>query len=101
MADWMFGGRVALIIVQSCATYYTARMEFFLLENTDGGSVLVINPNRKMLIVGAMMFLSMLCVTHLIVFPNPSVLVLCINMIVMAVTVLTTKCIKHNVSLNK
>lgn len=93
--------RLLLIMAQACVIYYAARVSFVLLEKIDHSRALVKNPNRKVGLAGSVILLSMFCLTHLIVFPNPDIQVISINVVVMSITMLATKYIKRNVLLNK
>lgn len=101
----MLGGillvRLVLIIAQACVIYSISRVFFILLEKIDNNRTLEKNSNRKMGLAVSVILLSMFCLTHLIVFPNPDIQVISINVVVMSITMLATKYIKRNVLLNK
>ena len=93
--------RFVLIMAQACVIYNAARVSFLLLEKIDHGRTPVKNPNRIEVMAVSVILLSMFCFTHLIVFPYPDMQVVCINVVVMSITMLTTNYIKRNVLLNK
>ena len=99
--DGMVWIRFMLIIAQACVICYSARVFFVLLEKIDYSKILVKNPNRKVGLAGSVILWSMFCFTHLIVFPHTDIQVVCINVVVMSITLLATKYIKWMVLLNK
>lgn len=92
--DVMLLIRLILIMAQTCVIYSFARVYYVFLEKNDHSKLRVKSPNRKMVLGGAVMMLSMFCFTHLIVFPRPDIQVICINVVVMSITLLVTKYIK-------
>lgn len=101
MMDGILLIRCILIIAQTCVIYSAVRVSFALLEKIDHSRTQVKNPNRIEMLAVAVILLSMFCLTHLIVFPNPDIQVICINIVVMSITMLATKYIKRIVLLNK
>lgn len=93
--------RLILIMTQACVIYFSARVYYILLEKDEHNKIRVKNPNRKVVLAGTVFLLSMFCFTHLIVFPNPDIQIVSINVVVMSITMLATKYIKWSVLLNK